>query len=409
MLRLDRLLADAVARRDVPFAVAIVADRDGIVWQGSAGRATQRRVAAPDTLFRIFSMTKAIGSLAALILADRGLLSLETPVVSVLPEFSDIRVMESLGPIGPVLRPPRHPVTLRHLLTHTAGFAYGTWNREQTAWHEFTGMPHVLAGTLASLNYPLHFEPGQEFSYGIGYDWAARMIERIDGRQIDHFCQEEIFGPLGMVDTAFEPDAARDRLAELKIRGEDGKFTAIELSPAPHPEFYGLGGTLYSTALDYIQFLRLVLNQGSLNGRRVISAPTMDLMMVNQIGSMSVPVMKSVNPQLSADVDLVPGTRMTHTIGLFRNETGIPGGRGAGSLTWAGAANTHFWIDPVNDIAAVLMTQSFPFCEPRFMDTYAAYEQAVYMHLDEPAEHQFAGHFGGEPELGRPSDGWVPK
>jgi len=387
VLPLDRLLADAVARQDLPFAVAMVANRNGVVWRGSAGQATPSRAAAPDTLFRIFSMTKGIGSLAALILVDRGLLSLETRVASVLPEFSDIQVLESISRDGLVLRPPRRPVTLRHLLTHTAGFAYGTWNTNQAAYHEFTGMPHVLTGTLASLYYPLHFDPGEDFSYGIGLDWAGRVIERIDGRRIDHFCQEEIFRPLGMVDTAFEPEAAaRDRLADLKARGEDGQFAVTELSPTRYPEFYGLGGSLYSTAPDFIRFMRMVLNRGELDGQRMISPETIELMTVNQIGEMSVPVMKPVVPWRSADVDFFPGTRMTHTIGFFRNEADIPGMRSAGSLTWAGAANTHYWIDPVNDVAAVLMTQSFPFLEPRFMDTYTAYERAVYQHLAESAK-----------------------
>ena len=381
MSELDEVLYDAVARQDVPFAVAMVANGRGVLWQGSAGQASAARAAGPDTLFRLFSMTKAVGSLAAMILVDRGLLALETPVDSVLPEFKDIRVLESVGPDGPVMRPLRRPVTLRHLLTHTSGLAYPS-HRKQAAYMKATGAPHVLTGTLASLkSFPLMFDPGEDFAYGIGHDWAGRMVERIDGLPIDRFCQEEIFGPLGMTDTYFEPDAARDRLADLKLRAQDGQFTEYELAPPPHPEFYGMGQALYGTAPDYMRVLRLVLNRGELDGQRVISPETTELMMVNQIGDLSVPVMPSDVPEMSAGIAFIPGIRMTHTAGFYRNEADIPGMRSAGSLTWAGFLNTHYWVDPAKDVAAVLMTQSLPFWDARFMSTYQAYERAVYRQL----------------------------
>lgn len=182
-----------------------------------------------------------------------------------------------------------------------------------------------------------------------------------------------------MTDTFFELDGTRDRLADLKLRGEDGRFADFEFAvPVPHPEFYGMGHALYGTAPDYLRFLRMVLGRGELDGRRVISSETAELMMVNQMGELSMPVMKSTSPEISVDVDFFPGTRKTWTAGFMRTEADIPGMRSGGSLSWAGAANTHYWIDPVNDVAAVFMTQSFPFCEPRFMDTYVAYERAVY-------------------------------
>jgi len=378
MSELDGILAGAVGREDVPFVVATVVNADGVLWEGTAGEARPGQPARLDTMFRLFSQTKAVGSLAAMILVDRGLLSPDTIVESVLPEFSAIRVLDSLDDNGPNFRAPRRPVTLRDLLTHTSGFAYDTWNAHQRAYQEFTGMPHIIVGTLASMYYPLQFDPGDGWAYGIGLDWVGQMIERVDGRRVDQFCYEEILEPLGMSDTVFEIDSRSDRLASLLARSDDGSVSQLEFAAGGSPEFYGLGSALYGTAPDYAKFMRLVLNKGEVGGRRLVSSEALNLLLTNQIGDMSIPVMRSQDKVLAADVDLLPGTRMTHTLGFLRNETDVPGRRSAGSLTWGGGANTMFWIDPSRDLAAVFMTQIFPFCNPRFMAAYEDFERGVY-------------------------------
>lgn len=377
--RLDQLLEDAVSRRDLPFAVAAVANRRETLWQGSVGEAAPDVKAGPDTLFRIMSMTKAVGAAAALILVDRGTLDLETPVASVLPEFADIRVLESIGPEGPVLRQPRTTCTVRHLLTHRSGFAYETYDAKQAAYQRLPGSPDILEGTVQSLNYPLMFDPGEGFVYGIGLDWIGRLVERADGRRIDQFCLEEIFRPLGLSSTLFEREGEQKRLAGVQVRAEDGGFAEVEYNPPSRPEVYGMGSALYSTAPDYLRFLQMVLNDGELDGNRVLSPAAVELMKTNQSGDSTVPVFRSVLPGLSADVDLFPpGTTMTWTAAFLRNESDVPGRRPAGSLTWAGFLNTHYWIDPANGIAAVLMTQTLPFCDPGYMNAYDEYERAVY-------------------------------
>jgi methyl acetate hydrolase len=384
MAELDELLARAVERSDVPFIVAMVRSREGTLWHGASGRANGSRLASVDIVFRLFSMTKGIGALAALMTVERGLLNLNTPVSTVLPEFDDIEVLDSMGPTGPVLRPPGREVTLRHLLTHTSGLAYGTYNTKMAAWAAASDTPHAVTGLYRALHVPLMFDPGDQFAYGIGYDWVGQMIERVDGRRIDRFCQEEIFDPLGMPDTCFEPDGVCDRLADLTERSSDGRFLGCKLEPARHPEFYGLGGSLYGTPQDYMKFLRLLLNRGELDGQRLIHPATVDLMLTNQIGALRLPVMTSTVTR-SADVDLVPGCLKSHSMAFLRNETAVPGMRAAGSLAWAGTANTHFWLDPRNDVAGVFMTQMLPFCDSRFMQTYAAFERAVYRHYPVPA------------------------
>lgn len=383
MSELNRVIDEAVARQDLPFAVAMTANADGVVWSGVAGDAAPGRKAALDTVFRIFSMTKSVGSTAAMILMDRGLLKPETTVVSVLPEFAEVKLLEGFDADGkPKLRAPRVKATARHLATHTSGLTYEFWNADMPRYMEATGAPTILSGLKVAMNYPLLFEPGERWDYGIGIDWLGRMVEKIDGRRIDQFCKEEIFDPLGMNDTRceVEPHMA-SRLAGVSIRGEDGQFGPFDLAPPSNPEFYGMGHALYSTAPDYMRYLRMYLNKGTLDGKRILSAACVEQMLGNQIGSTSIPRLKTVAPPLTADFELFPGKRKSHSMAFMRFDEDIPGMRHAGSQGWAGVLNSHYWFDPKAGVAGLLMTQSLPFFEPRYASTYEAFERAAYRNL----------------------------
>jgi methyl acetate hydrolase len=379
MAALDTVIQNAVARQDLPFAVAATANAAGTTWTGAAGDAAPGLPASNSTLFRIFSMTKSVGSLAAMILMDRGLISPDTTVQSILPEFAQLQLLTGYAGDVPQFRAPRVQATLRHLATHTSGLAYEFWNADSPRCLAAAGNPGVLSGNLSSMHYPLVFEPGEGWAYGIGIDWLGRVVEKVDGRRIDQFCRDEIFGPLKMNETGFEvePHMAA-RLAAVKIRGEDGQFADFAIAPPSMPEFYGMGHALYSTAPDYLRFLRLFLNHGTLDGARIISAAGLEKGLANQIGHRPIPVMKSQAPPLTADVDLFPGTRKSHSLAFMRFEDDIPGMRRAGSMGWAGVLNTHYWIDPASNLTGVLMTQSLPFVEPRFIATYQAFERAAY-------------------------------
>ncbi len=375
----DQVIATAVANQDVPFAVAMAGNAKGVTYAGAAGDAAPGRKAAQDTVFRIFSMTKAVGTTAAMILVDRGKLDVDTPVEDILPEFAKIQVIDRFDGDKPVMRAPKRKATVRHLATHTSGLAYEFWNADVGKYMAATGHPSILAGTKAAMFYPMACDPGTRWEYGIGIDWLGQVVEKIDGRRIDRFLQDEIFGPLGMKDTACEVlDHMKDRLAAVSIRGEDGKFGPFEIAPPAQPEFYGMGHTLYSTAPDYLTFLRLFLNKGSLNGHRVLSEKGVERMLTDHMNGLAFDKMITVAPAITADVDLFPGTRKTHSFGFLRNEADIPGMRSAGSQSWAGVCNTHYWFDPKKDVAAVIMTQSLPFVEPPLVKTYEAYERAVY-------------------------------
>jgi methyl acetate hydrolase len=378
MGELDNVINDAVAAHDAPFLVAMVGNSDGTTWSGAAGESAAGHPAALDTVFRIFSMTKSVGSTAAMILIERGKLSPDTTVESVLAEFADVKVLDGFGDDGAMLHTPKVKATVRHLATHTSGLAYEFWNANMQRYMAETEHPSILSGLTASLSYPLQFEPGTRWDYGIGIDWLGRVVEAVDGRRIDQFCREEIFEPLGMTDTCFEVDAkSASRLAGVKFRGEDGAFIDFDIAPPSNPEFYGMGHALYSTALDYERFLRMYLNGGVLDGQRILAASTIDTMLANHIGDLSIPRIPSFTP-LSADVELFPGHRLTHSMGFVRSEENAPGMRHAGSQGWAGVLNSHYWFDPAANLFGIIMTQSLPFADPRFMATYEQFERAAY-------------------------------
>jgi len=379
MSTLQAVLDDAVRAGDVPFAVAMVGNKNGIKWSGGAGERSPGQAASTDTVFRIFSMTKAVGSTAAMLLIDRGKLNADTPVQDILPEFAKIQVLERFDGDKPVLRAPKSKATVRHLATHTSGLEYEFWNADVGKYLAVTGHPPILSGLKAALFYPMMTDPGTRWGYGMGIDWLGQVVEKIDGRRIDQFCREEIFTPLGMPDTDFEVSAGmKPRLAAIAARGEDGKFAPFDIAPPSHPEVYGMGHSLYSTAPDYMRFLRMFLNRGQLDGKRLMSESSIDWMLADRMNGLTFQKMVTAMPPVTADFDPYPGTRCTHSFGFFRVEKDIPGMRSAGSQAWAGVLNTHFWFDPKKDLAAVILTQSLPFVEPRFMDTYGKFERAVY-------------------------------
>jgi methyl acetate hydrolase len=380
MTELDRVIAGAVERQDAPFLVAMVGNRDGAVWSGAAGDRSTGQAATVDTVFRIFSMTKAVGGMAAMILMDRGKLSADATVESIVPEFAMLKLLDGFDAAGaPILLAPTVKATVRHLATHTSGLVYEFWSTDMPRYMTATGAPTILSGLVSSMNYPLLFEPGTRWDYGIGIDWLGRVVEKVDGRRIDQFCREEILEPLGMTDTAFEvlPHMV-SRLADVRIRGESGEFGEFAIAPPSNPEFYGMGHALYSTAPDYLRFLRMILHKGTLDGKRIISEAGLSSMLNNQIGNTPITCLKSTAPPLTADAEFFPGRKKSHSMAFMRFDEDIPGMRHAGSQGWAGVLNSHYWFDPKADMAGLIMTQSLPFVEPRFMNLYEQFEQAAY-------------------------------
>ncbi len=383
--RIDVLLGAAVERGDVPGVVAVVVNREGVLYEGAFGKRnlTTGEPMTPDTVCWIASMTKAITGACTMQLVEQGKLDLDAPAEQWVPMLKEAQVLEGWDDEGkPKLRPPTRPITLRQLLTHTAGFSYEFWNADILRYQQVMGVPNIASGKIAALKTPLLFDPGERWEYGISIDFAGLAVEAVSGKKLSAYMQDHLLSPLGMNDTAFKirPDM-RARLATIHARGEDGALAPIEFELPQDPEFDLGGGGLYGTAGDYARFVRMVLNRGELDGVRVLDAETVDLMCQNAIGDLRVTPMKTVMPQFSNDAEFFPGLPKGWGVTWQVNLEPAPTGRSAGSLQWAGIANSYFWIDPVRGIGGVYMTQILPFADTKPLPLFEAFETEVYRAL----------------------------
>src|SRR5215472_11732284 len=209
---IDEVLRQATAAEEVPGVVAVAATEQGVVYEGAFGKRELGKDAPMtlDTVVWIASMTKAITATAAMQLVENGKLSLEGPATAVVPELSAAKVLEGFDAAGkPRLRAPKRPITLRHLLTHSAGFAYEIWEPRVLQYQTATNTPGITSCTNAALTTPLMFDPGDGWEYGINIDWAGKMVEAASGQKLDRYFQDHILGPLGMKDTAFKIGASQ--------------------------------------------------------------------------------------------------------------------------------------------------------------------------------------------------------
>jgi methyl acetate hydrolase len=379
---IDRVLADQVESGKIPGVAAVVAGESGILYEGAFGRRAIGRPEpmAPDSVFRMASMTKAITATAAMQLVESGRIGLDQPIGDLLPFTRTVQVLEGFDDAGePRLRPPVRPVTVRHLLTHTSGYGYDIFNADLGRYIEKTGLPSIVTCRHDSLKQPLLFDPGTRWEYGIGIDLAGRIVETVSGQDLEAYFRQHILGPLGMADTGFRPtDAMRARLVGAHVRGAGGTPEPIEIEAPRDPEFLMGGGGLYSTAADYMAFCRMLLGGGALDGRRVLKPETVKLMGENHIGALEVPKVRSDNPQMVLESEMFPGIAKKWGLSFLINMDPWPGGRAAGSLCWAGVHNTFFWVDPASKIAAVLMMQLLPANDPAALQTLVGFEAAVY-------------------------------
>jgi CubicO group peptidase (beta-lactamase class C family) len=380
---IDAVLRRAAESGEVPGVVAMAATDRGPLYEGAFGR---RALDGPDpmtldSVFRIASMTKAITSVAAMQLVEQGKLALEAPVPDIDPTLGAPQVLEGFDADGaPRLRPAKRPITLRHLLTHTAGFGYDMWDPAVGRYLAAAGVPARGTGHVASIRVPLVFDPGERWEYGINTDWVGRLVEAASGRPLDQYFRERIFAPLGMTDSGFVTTAEqRARQARLHQRGADGSLLPQPLEPpATAAEFWSGGGPLYSTGRDYLQFLQMLLHGGAWNGARLLRPETVALMHGNHTGDLPAGVMRTARPEMSNDVDFFPGARVRWGLGYMLNLDPGPSGRSAGTVSWGGIFNTYYWLDPVRRVTGLVMTQILPFADPRVLALYGRFERAVY-------------------------------
>ncbi len=364
---IDTLLRAAVEQKRVPMVVAMVADARAVVYEHAAG-------ASKDAIFAIASMTKPVTSVAVMQLVEAGRVKLDEPAATYLPELGTIRVLD-----GGTLRPPKTPITVRHLLTHTAGFGYEFLNRDLFGLVSKKEVPSLMAGGDGFLKAPLLFDAGTRWEYGINTDWLGRLVERVSGQSLEVYFRRKIFDPLGMSDSFFNvPRDKQPRMVPMFQRNEDGSLAEQPRPPANAAEFFSGGGGLYSTAPDYLKFVRALMAGGRLGEQRILSAESVAMMGTNQIDGLALRPMSSVIPQFATDGAVMPGALDKFGLGFALNSKAVGTGRGANTLSWAGIYNTFFWIDREKQVGAVLMTQILPFLDPGPMKLLEDFDQTVY-------------------------------
>ncbi len=383
---IDDVLREAVARGAVAGVVALAGDANGTFYEAGFGRRDLAAETAMDPASVVWfaSMTKIITSVAAMQLVERGLLSLDGPIADILPGLANPQVMIGTQADGqPILRPARGPITLRQLLTHTAGFGYDLWNEEIAPVFKALGLPRVPDTAAQHARIPLLFDPGTQWNYSIATDLVGQAVAAASGMGLAAYLDSHILGPLGMTDCGFvmAPDQAA-RKARIHARQPDGSLAPIEfVTGAPDAPARG-GGGLHGTGRDYMRFLRMMLNGGSLDGAAILRPEAVAEMCRNQIGTVNGKGLRSVAPASSADADFFPGMVQKWGLGFLINTERSAAGRSPGGLCWAGLGNTYYWIDPVRGVAGVLLTQSLPFADPKVLDLLWAFERAVYAAMD---------------------------
>lgn len=384
---IDALLTQAVTRGDVPGVVAVAATERELLYEGAFGRRGLDRPEPMtiDSVFWIASMTKAVTSAAAMQLVEQGKLSLYEPIASLLPQLAAPRILEGFDENGaPRFRVAKTPITLRQLLTHTAGFAYDMWNADIARYCRDKAIPPVRSCEKKALTAPLASEPDSQWEYSIGIDFVGLAVEAASGKRLDAYFREHIFAPLRMNDTGFKiSPRMRERLVGMHARQADGSLQPIAFELPQEPEFHMGGGGLYSTAHDYMRFIHMILNKGELDGARVLKPETIALMAQNHIGDLNVRRLPAAIPQVTNDIDLFPDQDKKWGLGFMINTERTAEGRSAGSLAWAGLANTYFWIDPMRNVGGVILTQLFPFADKQVLDLYSGFERGIYARLDE--------------------------
>src|SRR5258708_1122100 len=344
--QIDQALRQKAETKEIPGVVAMAASGNEVVYQGAFGKRDLSKDDAmtADSVFWIASMTKAVTSAAAMQLVEQGRLSLEGPIGTLLPDLALPQVLEGFDANGdPRLRPARNPITLRHLMTHTAGFCYDMWNGDMGRYLEKTGTPGITTCQNAALKTPLMTDPGTRWEYGTNIDFVGKAVEAVSGKRLDAYLRDHIFTPLGMSDTGFKiGEAQRKRLVGMHQRNPDGSLTTIPFELDQDPEFHMGGGGLYGTAGDYIKFTQMILNKGRGNGNQVLKPETVAMMGQNHIGELSMGKLTSAVAFATNDVDLYPDLVTKWRLSFMINTAKPPEGRSAGSLPWAGLSDTYF-------------------------------------------------------------------
>lgn len=373
----NRVLAQAVDEGRVPGVVAAVSNSESCRYFSALGAAATEpyRVMKTDTVFQIASMTKLVTSIAVMMLVDEQRVDLDAPLKDYLPGFTQPEVLLEFEPDTGACstRAATRDASLRELLSHTAG--YGYWFLHEPL--------RIASGADPDLFNPpfLIADPGTAFAYSTSTDVAGLLVEPITGLPLETFFEQRIFTPLGMTDTGFQRPADLSRLAAVHRRSGKG-FQSLPLAKRDHP--VRGGGGLYSTAADYSRLLRCLLRGGELDGVRILSTAAVAEISSNQIGNFEAQMQRTALADRSNDFTFMDGSQK-FGFGVMLETEQRPGKRSIGSYGWGGIVNTYFWVDPVKDLAAVLMLQLAPFASRASIELLGQFETAVYEDFSQEA------------------------
>jgi methyl acetate hydrolase len=374
---LSQFLSEAVGRGHVPGVVAVVMNRDGMLYQDAVGKLDVARGVEmrPDAIFRMASMTKPVTSVAVMMLVEAGKLALDDPVSRHLPEFEARQVISTFDAADGryQTRPAGRPMTVRHLLAHTSGLGY--------AFSSPT-VARLLQGTQKSEpDLPLLHDPGDRWTYGANTRVLGRIVANVSGQPLDVFVRSRIFEPLNMADTTWV--VPPDKLSRVVTVHQRTGGTLVEQpnAPAQRAPVDGDRG-LFSTAGDYAAFLRMLLNDGKLGAARLLGEKSVRLMGENQIGTVMVEEQPVGDAARTRPFPLGAG-RDKFGLGfqIAAPDERYSNLRSPGSLSWAGINNTHFWIDRARQIAVIVLMQVLPFYDEACIGTLRGFEALVYRHL----------------------------
>ncbi|MBS0125036.1 serine hydrolase domain-containing protein [Thetidibacter halocola] len=367
----------------VPGVVAMVTDRKGDIYSGAQGE--RRLGGAPmteDTVFAIFSTTKAIAGTTALQCVEEGLLDLDAPAKEYAPAIGKLQVLEGFDASGqPRLRAPKSDVTTRQLMLHTGGFGYDFFSESYKRLAEEHGQPSVVTASRAAIETPLLFDPGERWEYGSNIDWVGQVVEGVRGKRLGEVMRERVFDPLGMTDIAFtRTDGMKARSATIHARGADMSLTPLDDFALPdNPEIDMGGHGLYGTVPEYMKFIRMWLNDGAGPHGRVLKPETVEWAVKGAlVPPQKVTMLPGVIPSLSNDAEFFPGLKKDWSYTFMVNSEEAPTGRPAGAIGWAGLANSFYWIDRKNGVGGYWATQILPFGDPVSFVGYLDFEAAVY-------------------------------
>jgi methyl acetate hydrolase len=361
----------------------MITSRSANIYEGAAGeRLLGGQAMTTDTVFAIYSTTKAITGTAVMQCVEEGKLDLDAPAKTYVPDIGKLEVLDGFSADGtPKLRAPKRDITTRMLMLHTAGFGYDFFNASYFRLAQERGQPSVITCSKASLMTPLLFDPGDKWEYGSNIDWCGQVVESIRGKRLGEVMKERIFAPLGMEDIAFSlTPSMRARLAVIHQRGADGSLTPLpDMQLPPDPEVDMGGHGLHASIGEYMKFIRMWLNDGTGPHGRVLKKETVEAAVRNGLQAhQTVTMLPGVIPAISNDAEFFPGLKKSWSYTFMVNDEDAPTGRPAGAIGWAGLPNLFFWIDRKNGFGGYWATQILPFGDPTSFGGYLEFETAAY-------------------------------